>query len=66
MITANVKGDMDPGYGSTSKMISEAAVCLAINPGKSSGGFLTPSVAMGSQLIERLQENAGLTFQLEN
>ena len=66
IMTANVKGDMDPGYGSTSKMISEAAVCLAINPGKSSGGFLTPSVAMGSQLIERLQENAGLTFQLEN
>ena len=47
-------------------MIAEAAVCLAINPDMSSGGFLTPSVAMGSQLIERLQENAGLTFQLES
>ena len=66
IMTVSVKGDMDPGYGSTSKMISEAAVCLASNPDTSSGGFLTPAVAMGSLLIDRLQENAGLTFQLEN
>ena len=65
-LTANVKGDMDPGYGSTSKMMSEAAVCLALNPDLAAGGFWTPASAMGSALIERLQANAGLTFELEN
>jgi short subunit dehydrogenase-like uncharacterized protein len=65
-LTVNVKGDMDPGYGSTSKMMSEAAVCLALNPGLASGGIWTPASAMGSALIARLQENAGLTFELED
>jgi short subunit dehydrogenase-like uncharacterized protein len=64
-LSAVVKGDMDPGYGSTSKMIVESAVCLLQNPGASSGGILTPASAMGSLLIERLQDNAGLTFELE-
>ena len=65
-IRASVKGDMDPGYGSTSKMIAESAVCLLENPDISSGGILTPASAMGSLLIDRLQENAGLTFRLED
>ncbi|MFT4613967.1 MAG: short subunit dehydrogenase-like uncharacterized protein [Bacteroidia bacterium] len=60
-----VTGDMDPGYGSTSKMIAEAAVCLVKNPALASGGILTPAAALGSDLIERLQRNAGLTFELE-
>jgi short subunit dehydrogenase-like uncharacterized protein len=64
-LTVNVKGDMDPGYGSTSKMMSEAAVCLALNPGFASGGIWTPASAMGAALIERLEDNAGLTFELE-
>ena len=64
-LSAVVKGDMDPGYGSTSKMIVESAVCLLQNPDASSGGILTPASAMGSLLIERLQDNAGLTFELE-
>ena len=64
-IGAAVKGDMDPGYGSTSKMITESAVCLLQNPEAAAGGIWTPASAMGSLLIERLQENAGLTFELE-
>ena len=64
-LVANVRGDMDPGYGSTSKMIAESAVCLLENPATVSGGIWTPAPAMGSLLIERLQKNAGLTFQLE-
>ncbi len=64
-IRASVRGDMDPGYGSTSKMIAESAVCLLDNPNTSAGGILTPAAAMGSPLIDRLQRNAGLTFQLE-
>lgn len=65
-IRASVQGDMDPGYGSTSKMIAESAVCLLENPQHSAGGIWTPAAALGTQLIERLQANAGLTFQLEN
>ena len=64
-IRASVKGDMDPGYGSTSKMIVESAVCLAKNKTLASGGIWTPAAALGSSLIERLQTNAGLSFQLE-
>lgn len=62
---ASVKGDKDPGYGSTCKMISESAVCLLKNPSAASGGIWTPASALGSLLIDRLQDNAGLTFTLE-
>jgi short subunit dehydrogenase-like uncharacterized protein len=65
VLMASVKGDKDPGYGSTCKMISESAVCLLKNLDAASGGIWTPASAMGSLLIDRLQENAGLTFQLE-
>jgi len=65
-ISAGVKGDRDPGYGSTSKMIVESAVCLLKNPEAASGGIWTPAAALGSLLIDRLQQNAGLTFQLES
>jgi len=64
-LMASVKGDKDPGYGSTCKMISESAVCLLKNPNAASGGIWTPASAMGALLIDRLQENAGLSFQLE-
>ena len=64
-LMASVKGDKDPGYGSTCKMISESAVCLLKNLDAASGGIWTPASALGDLLIERLQENAGLTFQLE-
>ena len=64
-IMASVKGDKDPGYGSTCKMISESAVCLLKNPDAASGGIWTPASAMGLLLIDRVQENAGLTFTVE-
>ncbi|PLW84012.1 saccharopine dehydrogenase [Kineobactrum sediminis] len=66
VIKASVKGDKDPGYGSTSKMIAESAVCLLENPGNVPGGIYTPAPAMDGLLVERLQQNAGLTFQLED
>lgn len=59
---AVVTGDKDPGYGSTSKMLAEAAICLAKDDLPKGGGVLTPSVAMGDALLERLKANAGLTF----
>lgn len=57
-----VTGDMDPGYGSTSKMFGEAAVCLAKDNLSNISGFLTPSIAMGDFLLKRLENRAGLSF----
>ena len=59
---SKVIGDMDPGYGSTSKMLAESAVCLATDKIPETYGILTPSVALGEPLLKRLQDNAGLTF----
>ena len=59
-----VTGDRDPGYGSTSKMITEAAVCLLENR-STPGGIWTTAPALGQALIERLQANAGLAFTVE-
>ena len=64
-INASVTGDMDPGYGSTSKMIAEAAACLIENCDATDGGVWTPAAAMNGALRERLVKNAGLTFQIE-
>ncbi|MEZ5559327.1 MAG: saccharopine dehydrogenase NADP-binding domain-containing protein [Pseudomonadales bacterium] len=63
-LRAEVRGDRDPGYGSTSKMLAESAVCLAKDPLTSAGGVLTPAVAMGDALLARLNEHAGVTFRL--
>jgi len=64
-IHASVQGDMDPGYGSTSKMIVESALCLVQDCADLGGGIYTPAPAMGDKLIARLQAHAGLTFKIE-
>ena len=64
-IKASVNGDMDPGYGSTSKMITESAICLVKDCQDLAGGIYTPASSMGTKLIKRLESNAGLTFKLE-
>lgn len=66
-LRASVRGDRDPGYGGTSKMISEAALCLAREVGRdrTAGGVWTPGAAMGETLIQRLQQHAGLTFEVD-
>jgi len=60
-----VRGDRDPGYGSTSKMIAECAVCLLRDTPQVPGGIWTPGAAMGNALIRRLVDHAGLTFTVE-
>ncbi len=64
-LRVGVKGDRDPGYGSTSKMIAEAAVCLLQDATTTPGGIWTTAPAMGDALMARLQANAGLTFGVE-
>lgn len=66
-LRAKVAGDRDPGYGSTCKMLGEAAVCLLKDIGKKDlrGGFWTPATALGQKLMDRLTESAGLTFAVE-
>ena len=64
-LRVGVQGDRDPGYGSTSKMIAEAAVCLLQDATDTPGGIWTPAPAMGERLITRLQANAGLAFAIE-
>ena len=65
-LKAAVTGDKDPGYGSTSKMIAESAICLVRERKVGPGGVMTTAPAMGGDLIARLQKNAGLTFRIEN
>lgn len=70
--TCVVKGIQDPGYGETSKMICEAALCLALQRGKLDcgkflgfkGGVVTAASSMGITLVERLQK-AGMTFEIQ-
>ncbi|WP_133471102.1 saccharopine dehydrogenase family protein [Paraglaciecola marina] len=64
-IKLSVKGDRDPGYGSTSKMIAETAICLVKDASNTKGGIWTTAPAMGDKLIQRLQQKAGLTFTQE-
>ena len=63
-IGARVTGDMDPGYGSTSKMIAESALCLVRDCSDLAGGIYTPAPSMGEKLIDRLINKAGLTFEI--
>mgnify|MGYP003385768894 FL=1 len=64
-IKVKVTGDRDPGYGSTAKMLGEAAVCLSqLSKTEKAGGFWTPSSAYGLTLVDRLTKNAGLTFEV--
>ena len=64
-VRAAVKGDRDPGYGSTSKMISECAICLLRDTPDVPAGIWTPGAAMQHKLIKRLTDHAGLTFAVE-
>ena len=51
----------DPGYAATSVMLGQSALCLGTDALSSPGGVLTPAVAMGQRLVERLR---GRGFEL--
>jgi short subunit dehydrogenase-like uncharacterized protein len=62
---ATVRGEGDPGYGATSRMLGESAVCLAKDGLPRRGGVLTPASAMGAALIARLAK-AGVTIEVKD
>src|SRR5207244_2119596 len=64
-VTGRVEGHADPGYGETSKMLGESALCLAEDADRLPHrfGVLTPASAMGMRLVDRLRA-AGMTFEI--
>jgi len=64
-VRTRVTGDHDPGYGSTGRMLGQAAACLArdVDKGATRGGFWTPATILGDRLIQRLTAYSGLTFE---
>lgn len=64
-IRVGVTGDRDPGYGSTSKMLAEAAICLIRDCPDTPGGIWTTAPALGERLVRRLVAHAGMTFDIE-
>jgi short subunit dehydrogenase-like uncharacterized protein len=65
VLHARVAGDRDPGYGSTSRMLAESALCLARDELEVGGGLATPASALGDALLARLPR-AGVTFRIED
>lgn len=62
---AEVKGNRDPGYGATARILAESAICLAqqIPKSEKAGGILTPASVFDERLIHRLNKNAGMSFK---
>ena len=64
-VRAAVYGQKDPGYGSTSMILAETAICLLQQGDDVPGGVWLPGAALGQTLIDRLQVHAGLSFTEE-
>ena len=62
-LLGEIGGKRDPGYGATSRMISEVAIALS-DPGRVQvgGGFYTPATALGLPFIQTLEEKANMRF----
>lgn len=61
----HVKAQGDPGYGATSVMLGESALCLALDGPQlpDRAGVLTPATGMGTRLADRLRA-AGQTYEV--
>jgi len=59
-----IRGQRDPGYGATARMITESALALLQDARVSEGGVLTPASAIGLQLVPRL-ERVGIRFEFQ-
>jgi short subunit dehydrogenase-like uncharacterized protein len=67
-LSARVRGDRDPGYGSTSRMVLQCARCLLedVDARLTPGGVWTPGAALGLAGVRRLEASAGLSFTVED
>lgn len=66
-IRTKVVGQGDPGYGSTSQMLGQVGACLALDKdliASKEGGFWTTSTLFGDRLIDRLEKDAKLKFEV--
>jgi short subunit dehydrogenase-like uncharacterized protein len=64
-IRTRVTGDRDPGYSGTARMLSEATTALVeLDADEVGGGFWTPATAFGDRLVERLEDHAGIRFDV--
>jgi len=59
-VITEVRGG-DPGYRETSRMLADAALCLALDDLPATAGQVTTAVAMGAALRARLQQS-GIAF----
>jgi short subunit dehydrogenase-like uncharacterized protein len=64
-VRVSVRGDGDPGYDLTAKMISECALCLLRDTPEVRAGIWTPGAAMGDRLIGRLVDHGVMKFKVE-
>ncbi len=62
---ASVSGVGCPGYGSTSKILAESSICLALDKLTKQSGVLTPSSGLGIPLLKRLEKNADIKFGIK-
>lgn len=62
-IRYSVKGDHDPGYDSTSRMLAETGIALLNS--EVEGGIGTPGSFLGEQLVARLHTHAEISFKVE-
>ena len=65
-LVSAIRGDGDPGYKVTSKLVTEAALCLVedadtLPGGTGYGGVLTSASGLGMALVKRLQKT-GIEF----
>jgi len=63
VLEARVGADLDPGYGATAVMLGESALALAVGEGDLRAGVLTPAVALGDALVDRLRAR-GFSWQV--
>ena len=62
-VHVSVAGDMDPGYGSTSKMIAESAICLVKECEDLAGGHLHPSTFNGNKTYKKITRQCWINIQ---
>nr|XP_018261104.1 uncharacterized protein I303_06825 [Kwoniella dejecticola CBS 10117]OBR83262.1 hypothetical protein I303_06825 [Kwoniella dejecticola CBS 10117] len=69
-ISTTFKGQGDPGYLNTCYLLAESALALTLDKDKlpipaSKGGLLTPSIAMGDVLVDRLRKSGKFEISSE-